>query len=112
MSLRGYVDHVTHYTVRGWAFDEDAADTAVNVIISVDGLAVGGAVANRFREDLTTLNEGSTGKYGFQFSFDPSLSPFGEYTVEVTFEQIAQPIPNGKKSLQRLASLSPRSQSS
>jgi Sulfotransferase family len=111
MSLRGYVDQVTHYTVTGWAFDEDAPEITIHVIISVDGLAVGGAPANRFREDLTNLYSGSTGKHGFQFSFDPSLSPFKENAVEVTFEQIAQLLPNGKKSLRRLVSISPRSQS-
>src|ERR1700722_272524 len=111
MSLRGHVDQVTHYTVTGWALDEDAPEIPLNVIISVDGSPVGGAVANRFRKDLTNLHDGATGKYAFEFSFDPSLSPFREYAVEVTFERIAQPLPNGKMSLQGLAPLPTRPES-
>lgn len=108
MSLRGYVDQVTHHTVTGWAFDDHAPETAVEIIISVNGSAVGGVVADRFREDLMNLGEGSTGKYGFQFSFDPSLSPFIENEVEVTFKQTAVRLPKGEKSLRRLTRISPR----
>jgi hypothetical protein len=109
MSLRGHVDQVTRHTVTGWAFNEDAPETAVKVIISVNGLAVGGVLADRFREDLTTLGEGLTGKYGFQYSFDPSLSLFLENEVEVTFQQTARLLPEGRKSLRTLANTSPRS---
>jgi Sulfotransferase family len=111
MSLRGHVDQVTHYTISGWALDEDAPEKALNVIISIDGAAVGGAVANRFRKDLTSVHEGSTGNHAFEFSFDPSLSLFRDYAVEVTFERIAQPLPNGKKSLRGLAPLLARPES-
>jgi hypothetical protein len=111
MSLRGHVDQVTHYTVTGWALDDEAPETPLNVIISIDGAAVGGAVANRFRKDLMSVHEGATGKYAFEFSFDPSLSPFREYAVEVTYERIAQLIPNGKKLLQGLARLPTRADS-
>lgn len=109
MSLRGYVDQVTHHTVTGWAFDDNAPETAVEIIISVNGSAVGGVLADQFREDLMTLGEGSTGKYGFQFSFDPSLSPFVENEVEVTFKQTAALLPKGERSLRKLAS-TPRAQ--
>jgi hypothetical protein len=109
MSLRGHVDQVTHHTVTGWAFNEDAPETAVEIIISVNGLGVGGVLANRFREDLMALGEASTGKYGFQYSFDPSLSLFLENEVEVTFQRTAHLLPNGRKSLRTLANTSPRS---
>lgn len=109
MSLRGHVDQVTHHTVTGWAFNQDAPDTAVEIIISVNGLAVGGVLADRFREDLMTLGAASTGKYGFQYSFDPSLSLFLENEVDVTFKRTARLLPNGSKSLRALANKSPRS---
>ena len=81
---------------RGSAFDEDTPETTVEVIISVNGATVASALANRFREDLTTLGEGSTGKYGFHFSFDLSLSPLTNNAVEIRCQQTVLLLPNGK----------------
>jgi Sulfotransferase family len=100
--LRGYVDQVTHHAVTGWAVDEESPASAVEVIVSVNGKPISGATGNRYREDLRHVCAAATAKYGFECPLSPSLSPFVDNSVEVTFQSTARPLDNGQRVLSGL----------
>jgi hypothetical protein len=99
VALRGHVDQVTHHYVSGWAYQNSNPTEAVTIVVKVNGESVGAARANAFREDLKALGPEATGKYGFQFNFDPSLSLFADHEIEVKFDAASESLANGRQVL-------------
>jgi hypothetical protein len=102
MRLRGHVDQITRYKVSGWAFDDDAPESGVEVIVSVNDLPICEVVADRYREDLRALGVGSTGNSGFSYTFEPPLPIFEVSLVTVTFKRNNRLLGLGSKSLPSL----------
>lgn len=77
--MQGFVEAVLPFEVRGWAYDEGAPDSSVEIIIRDDGgktLAI--ALANLFREDLIAGNIGN-GHHAFvvPITWSPEVTPAG-----------------------------------
>lgn len=87
---QGYLDSAIggegHVTVRGWAFDRDVINEAVEIHVYIGGPAGSGHVygigkADKERKDVNEAF-GITGNHGFDTTFDVSESP-GEYDIYV-----------------------------
>jgi hypothetical protein len=100
MAVVGHVDHISRRTIIGWAADDQHWERQVPIEIFVNGKSVGRTVAAEEREGLAgALPKGATGKYGFEFTFNPALSIFDNYQIAVNANGAAQPLPNGTKEL-------------
>ncbi|UJP06179.1 MAG: glycosyltransferase [Nitrosomonas sp.] len=69
--IRGRVEQLTTELVAGWAWDIMRPDAVVNVIIRVDGQAIGSTQANRFSSRLR--GNGRSGHQQFLFHLPASL---------------------------------------
>ena len=52
MALRGSIDVLSHRRIVGWAWETDAPETPVAVLIAIDRRVLGRCKADLFREDL------------------------------------------------------------
>jgi len=100
----GHVDAVSRRVVAGWAADPDLPGERLTVSISVDGVHLGDAVADRLRNDLASLGRFGDGKHGFAFTFPEPLSADTEHVVRVVFQDDGGKLPNGE---QRVSAASP-----
>lgn len=71
-SIKGYVDHVGHQSVRGWLASSDNDPRFAQVFC--DGQEVGTVLARRFRQDLKDVGV-SDGYSGFEFVFPSGTIP-------------------------------------
>jgi len=76
----GFLDHVGHDRITGWAWSGDPEDEPVNVDIWDGGHLLGTVRAHRFRPDLRAAGKGS-GHAGFEFVPPPSLDDGGQHTI-------------------------------
>ena len=100
----GHVDEITRYSISGWAADEDLPGQSVHVVISQNGRDGIRVHADIFREGLTKASSAAHGKHGFQYSFNPPLSPFRRCEVQVRVEGAAKTLPRGHAVLEPVAS--------
>ena len=99
MALRGHVDRLSRRQVIGWARDGAAPDTAVALVVVVDGRAVGRCLADRPREDLVAAGEGH-GRHGFDFAFpDGALPALARCTVSLRREGDGAVVPGSPLTL-------------
>jgi hypothetical protein len=102
MTIAGSVDEISRRRIIGWTFDSDAPQSNLTITIHIDDREFGRCIANLFREGLKEeLGDCATGRYGFEFSFDPPLSVFKDYSVRVSVA--GEPLPGGVKTLRRPA---------
>jgi autotransporter passenger strand-loop-strand repeat protein len=80
--LRGYVDHVSHARILGWAQNEAAPNEPVRLRILDNDVAIGEAVANQQRDDLASHGIGD-GRHGFAFDIPGGLSPMVGHVIRV-----------------------------
>ena len=74
MDIKGHIDDISHERVVGWAVDPERPDTALEVLIVVDGEIHATLSANEMREGLLSAFSHSTGRYQFRHEFSPALS--------------------------------------
>lgn len=79
----GFVDQLTRSYVTGWAANEEDLTSPVTVAIFIDGRGCGTVRADRFRQGLSTLWPGATGKYEFHFYFPRALSLYHRHKVSI-----------------------------
>jgi hypothetical protein len=103
----GHVDAITRRAVAGWAADSDRPDERLTVLVSVDGVLLGHAVADRLRRDLEGLGRYGDGRHGFSFEFPGPLDPDREHIILVRFAEDGTRLPNGERRLPPLAELLP-----
>jgi hypothetical protein len=100
MALIGHVDEISRKMVVGWAADNEHWDREVEIAVFVNGKLVGRFPAAQFRDGLKgSLSAEATGKYGFEFIFEPALAVLDEHKVEVKVVGAPQLLPNGAKTL-------------
>lgn len=97
----GNVDDLTREKVVGWALDRDNLAVKETAVIRVNGSEVARCTAASVRR----FNKGKvTGQTevgcGFSYRFDPPLSQFQNYTVEVCYASTGKRIPGGVKSFE------------
>jgi autotransporter passenger strand-loop-strand repeat protein len=80
--LRGHVDHVGRDGIRGWA--QGAADPGKPVRLRIldNDVAIGEAVADRYRDDLARQGIGG-GQHAFAFAIPGGLSPLQRHVIRV-----------------------------
>lgn len=100
MTIVGNVDEISRRRVVGWACDRDAPEASLTITILINGREHGRCPANLARENLKQhLGGNASGLYGFEFAFDPPLSVFDEYRVEVKAAGAQRPLPSGARVL-------------
>ena len=85
ISLQGYVDEVSHSSVRGWAMPPGSTNSPAEIQIIVNDVFVGRVVACDFREDLQNEKIGNA-RHGFKYKFNPSLDIRSPQTVMICRE--------------------------
>lgn len=85
MPLRSYLDLISHECIAGWAWDTDAPDTPVSLVVSANDQVIGRVLADGYRADLEQAAIGD-GRHGFTFRPSPPLSPLKRYLVGVRRE--------------------------
>src|SRR5271167_3807645 len=104
MALIGHVDEISRRTIVGWVADDKDFGRQVEVAVFVDGKKVGQVAAGVPREAVkNSLPPGATGNYGYEFIFDPPLSVFDEYKIELRLVDTGENLPQGIKVLKRPA---------
>jgi len=102
MGLKGHVDEISRRRVAGWAVDMENPLEPVSISIIINGKERGRIKAEAYRHNLKeSLGDGATGHHAFHFEFEPPLSRFGEFRVEVKFAHHNQHVSNGSKLLPR-----------
>ncbi|WP_348272739.1 hypothetical protein [Methylobacterium sp. 13MFTsu3.1M2] len=81
-SLQGFVDELSHTSVRGWALPDGSASLRADIQILVDDVLAGCAVASLYRPDLEDEKIGDA-HHGFEFRFDPPLDKVAKRIVIV-----------------------------
>jgi hypothetical protein len=99
----GHVDAISRKAVAGWAADQDRPDARLIVAITVDGVKLGQAQADRLRKDLANLGRYGDGRHGFAFEFPAPLDPGRDHTILVQFAEDGATLPNGELRLSALA---------
>lgn len=84
--ITGYVDHIDHKRVSGWALQNSDPDIAVQLEVLVDDRVIGEIASNLKREDLKIAGIGS-GMHGFQFMFPPGTFAGRPHQVSVRDKQ-------------------------
>jgi hypothetical protein len=84
MALLGHVGTLTHRRIAGWAWESDAPDVPLWVVISTgDSRVIGRCRADLFREDLAVEGIG-TGWHGFSLDLPAGvLLPRQGYEISV-----------------------------
>ena len=83
VALLGHVGTLTHRRIVGWAWDPDAPDVSLWVLIDITGRMLGRCRAIQFREDLAVEGIG-TGWHGFTLDLPAGLlSPRQGYEIFV-----------------------------
>ncbi|HWB51432.1 MAG TPA: sulfotransferase [Stellaceae bacterium] len=73
MGIRGSLDAVERFQIRGWAFDPDNPTHAVQVEILLDDKRIAAVPATLYREDLERSGEGD-GRHAFVVNMDAPLA--------------------------------------
>jgi hypothetical protein len=97
VGLIGYVDELTRFWVSGWLADASDPQRVLRAVVAVNGEEQTRVEAAGHRAGLERTFPGATGRYAFQFYFDPPLSPFVPWRVVVTAEESGEVLANGEQ---------------
>ncbi len=100
MKLRGYADEITRHGVVGWALDEERLEAIVELVVRVNGTP---RPVRRTAVPRPELREQfgpqASGDYGFRLTFEPALSGFHEFDIEVVEGSAGERLENGRRVL-------------
>ncbi|MDP4026441.1 hypothetical protein Q8W71_27855 [Methylobacterium sp. NEAU 140] len=86
MALRGSIDLLSHRRIVGWAWESDAPDQPVPLLVAIERRVLGRCRADLFREDLAIEGFG-LGRCGFALDLPAGLlSPRRGYAISVRRE--------------------------
>jgi hypothetical protein len=86
VTLRGSIDVLSHRRIVGWAWEMDAPDVPVAVLVAIERRVLGRCRADLFREDLAIEGIG-TGRCGFALELPLGLlSARQDYAISVRRE--------------------------
>ncbi|MDP4003445.1 hypothetical protein [Methylobacterium sp. NEAU K] len=93
MSLRGSIDVLDHQRIIGWAWETDAPNVPVAVLIAIERRVLGRCRADLPREDLAIAGVG-TGRCGFALDVPAGLLSRREsYAISVRREGDGKHLP-------------------
>lgn len=93
MALRGHTDTLTHRRIAGWAWQTDAPDVPLWVLIAIGQRVIGRCRADLFREDLAVEGFG-LGRHGFALDLPAGiLLPRQGYEISVRHEGCGTHLP-------------------
>ena len=104
MALSGYVDEISRGVVTGWAADLEPPGRPVEITITVNGER---RTTYIYPEGLTKVCAGSTGRFRFEFRFNPPLSIFKDANVAIRYADAGNVINRGEKLIPAIGSLRP-----
>ena len=100
MKLRGRLDEVSRFAVRGWAIDMERPNVPLELLIRANGAVVDRCVADQPRPALReTLGHRASGYHGFAHTLATPLPSFASLDIDVVEAASGQPIPNGARAL-------------
>jgi hypothetical protein len=102
MAVIGRVDEISRGVITGWAADSDPPGRPADVAILVDGLERTRLTPSLYRPGLKELCPGSTGRFGFQYRFNPPLAAFRDIHVSVRFVANGQTLNRGERLLSKV----------
>lgn len=85
-SYEGFCDRSNDGVVQGWVRSTTGSDEEIDVAILLDGVLIGRARADHYRDDLVANDVGS-GEHGFRFKLAESLRTGRPQRVEVCIAQ-------------------------
>lgn len=85
-SYEGYCDRSNDGVVQGWVRSTTGSDEEIDVAIVLDGVLIGRARADHYRDDLVANDVGS-GEHGFRFKLAESLRTGRRQLVDVFIAQ-------------------------
>lgn len=86
-AVQGHLGACEGRIVSGWALDLADPSAEVSVSVRADGVLLGTAIANKFREDLKTAGVGlGHGKYAFGFHLPAAFRPAAGFRLSVEVE--------------------------
>lgn len=102
MAFRGNIDALTRDRIDGWAWDGDAPEAPVSLVVTADGELVGRCLANRYRFDLETAGIGR-GRHAFDLAFSQPLSLARRHRIAVRREEDGLHLPGSPKTIEPAA---------
>lgn len=102
MAFRGNIDALTRDRIDGWAWDSDAPETPVSLIVTADGELVGRCLANQYRFDLDRAGVGR-GRHAFDLVFARPLSLAKRHQIGVRQEETGLHLPGSPKTIEPAA---------
>lgn len=97
--LEGYLDRADRDYVVGWAFDTDAPDQPVELIIEVNGEERWQGFADNFRRDLQEAGMGN-GNHGLAVAVGHlGILPTGEFQINVRVKGVDESLPGAPRLL-------------
>ena len=97
--LQGFIDSVGRQRMHGWVRDSAHPAASISIVITANGRLLERTVANVYRADLTAAGFGH-GKFGFDVTFNPPLSPAKSWLIHVRSELDGADIPGSPVRLQ------------
>jgi glycosyltransferase involved in cell wall biosynthesis len=89
---RGQLQLVTRDRVEGWAWDERSRNAPLALALIDNGVVIGRALANRYRQDLADADIGS-GRHAFSFAIPAGFAPRERHVIQVVGEADGCEIP-------------------
>jgi glycosyltransferase involved in cell wall biosynthesis len=96
--LRGRFEELSHQEARGWAWETDAENASVRLILTINGRLVQRLGANQFRGDLVRAGIGD-GRHSFKIVFPEPLPRTVSHLVSVRREFDGAELPGSPKLL-------------
>ncbi len=93
--LRGHVDAVSDSQIAGWAADDSAPTSMVDVSIFVNDTKIAQVTCDRPRLDLKRTLSRDDLDCGFRFVLDPALDVTRPHRVTVRFTESGRTLPGG-----------------
>ena len=103
VTLTGWLDHVDHSSIRGWAFNPATPDQGLWLEVVVDDEPPIAFLSNMFRQDLLDSGFGD-GRLAFHLMFPQPLDPRAEHSVALRWRDDGQLISNAPWTLPRAPS--------
>ena len=82
VALRGRLDDIGRRRITGWAYDPEAPETPVMLVVLLNGVEIARLVADRYRPDLEKAGIGD-GRHAFEFELSAGLAADLRHEIEV-----------------------------
>jgi hypothetical protein len=102
--ILGQIEHAAHDRISGWAHDPASPRATVTLSLTIDGIAQGEVVANRYRSDLAEVGYG-TGQCGFRILLAEPLAPDMRHVITLHRRDDGVELPSSPFLIERVPQL-------